>query len=202
LFSKGEKSTSNTAQGNNVGPGGSATTRVGASAPNNSPIVTSLNRADVEQQLIARLGQDIKGNPLRQEYEAKVAELARYQQGLTDHSIRDKAIANMANLPGSEKALAEAANNARRQLGVEYKNLTPEPLRDYIYEVNLKRYGDPLGPNVDLLVQRGKTYSQIVESAARPNPDVNKLLDGFGKWLSKQPDDYVQKHMHLLNGNN
>jgi hypothetical protein len=32
LFSKGEKSTSNTAQGNNVGPGGSATTRVGASA--------------------------------------------------------------------------------------------------------------------------------------------------------------------------
>jgi filamentous hemagglutinin len=34
LFSKGEKSTSNTAQGNNVGPSGSATTRVGASAPN------------------------------------------------------------------------------------------------------------------------------------------------------------------------
>jgi hypothetical protein len=33
LFSKGEKSTSNTAQGNNVGPSGSATTRVGASAP-------------------------------------------------------------------------------------------------------------------------------------------------------------------------
>jgi hypothetical protein len=137
-----------------------------------------------------------------QEYEAKVAELARYQQGPTDHSTRDKAIANMADLPGSEKALAEAANNARRQLGVEYKNLTPEPLRDYIYEINLKRYGDPLGPSVDFLVQRGKTYSQIVESAARPNPDVNKLLDGFGKWLSKQPDDYVQKHIHLLNGNN
>jgi filamentous hemagglutinin len=35
LFSKGEKSTSNTAQGNNVGPGGSATTRVGASASDN-----------------------------------------------------------------------------------------------------------------------------------------------------------------------
>ena len=162
---------------------------------NSSTIVTSLNRADFEQQLIARLGQDIKANPLRQEYEAKVAELARYQHGLTDNSIREKAIANMANLPGSERALAEAANNARRQLGVEYKNLTPEPLRDYIYEVNLKRYGDPLGPDVDLLVQRGKTYAQIVESAARPNPDVNKLLDGFGKWLSKQPDDYVHKYM-------
>ena len=41
-----------------------------------------------------------------------------------------------------------------------------------------------------------------MESAARPNSDVNKLLNGFGKWLTKQPDDYVQKHMHLLNGSN
>ncbi|ODC03114.1 hypothetical protein BFW38_05700 [Terasakiispira papahanaumokuakeensis] len=170
--------------------------------PSSSRVVTASNRAELEQQLISRLGSDIKNNPLRQEYEAKVAELAKYQQGLTDHSIRDKAVANMANLPGSEKALAERANNARRQLGVEYKNLTPEPLRDYIYDVNLKRYGDPLGPNVDVLAQRGKTYSQIVESASRPNPDVNKLLDGFGKWLSKQPDDYIQKHIHLLDGIN
>lgn len=167
---------------------------------NDTPTVTPLNRSELEQQLVARLGQDIKNNPLRQEYEAKVAELAKYQQALTDQSIRNKAVANMANLPGSEKSLAETAHNARRQLGIEYKNLTPEPLRDYIYEVNLKRYGDPLGPSVDLLVQRGKTYPQIVESAARPNPDVNKLLEGFAKWLSKQPDDYVQKHIHLLSG--
>ena len=62
----------------------------------------------------------------------------------------------MEIFPGSEKALAEAANNSR-QLGVECKNLSPEPLRDDIYEVNfkLKPYGDPLGPNVDFLVQRG-----------------------------------------------
>jgi len=179
-----------------------AKAKTGKIVPKNQLVVTSLNRADLEQQLVARLGKDIKGNPLRQEYETKVAELAKYQRGITDHSVRDKAIANMADLPGSEKALAEVANNARRQLGVEYKNLTPEPLRDYIYEVNLNRYGDPLGPTVDLLVQRGKTYSQIVKDAAKPNPDVNKLLDGFGKWLSKQSDDYVQKHVHLLNGNN
>jgi hypothetical protein len=60
----------------------------------------------LEQQLLTRLGQDIKDNPLRQEYEAKVAELAKYQQRLIDHSVRDKAIANMADLPGSEKALS------------------------------------------------------------------------------------------------
>jgi serine/threonine protein kinase len=42
LFSKGEKSTSNTAQGNNVGPSGSATTRVGASAPNNLPDINPI----------------------------------------------------------------------------------------------------------------------------------------------------------------
>ncbi|MFP8965676.1 RHS repeat-associated core domain-containing protein [Pokkaliibacter sp. CJK22405] len=166
------------------------------------PKVTALNRADLESKLVEKLGRDIKDNPLRKEYEQKVAELSRYQLGLTDHTIAEKALANMANLPGSEKVLAETANNARRQLGVEYKNLTPEPLRDYIYDVNMKRYGDPLGPGVDLLVQRGKTYSQIVESAARPNPDVNSLLGGFGKWLSKQPEDYLQKHMNLLSGSN
>jgi hypothetical protein len=43
LFSKGEKSTSNTAQGNNVGPSGSATTRVGASAPHKFTIPDSPN---------------------------------------------------------------------------------------------------------------------------------------------------------------
>jgi hypothetical protein len=45
LFSKGEKSTSNTAQGNNVGPGGSATTRVGASAPGKITNIANLNRS-------------------------------------------------------------------------------------------------------------------------------------------------------------
>jgi len=74
------------------------------------------------------------------------------------------------------RALAEDANQARRQLGVEYKNLTPKPLRDFIYEVNQSRYGDPLGPDVDYLVDQGHTYTDIIQSAARPNPDVDTLL--------------------------
>lgn len=36
-------------------------------------------------------------------------------------------------------------HKARRNLGVKYKDATPQPLRDYIYEVNIDRYGDPLG---------------------------------------------------------
>lgn len=96
------------------------------------------------------------------------------------------------------RALAEEANQARRQLGIEYKNVTPEPLRDFVYEVNRDRYGDPLGPNVDWFVNNGRTYTDIIQAAARPNPDVDALLGKFGDWLKQQPDSYIQQHMHLI----
>jgi len=67
-----------------------------------------------------------------------------------------------------------------------------------IYEVNKIRYNDPLGPTVDYLVNNGRTYTDIIQSAARPNPDVDTLLGKFGEWLQKQPDSYVQQNMHLI----
>ena len=145
------------------------------------------DRTSTQAHLIENLGANVKANPLRQEYEQKVADLSSYAAQINP---------NMS--PDELRILAEEANQARRQLGVDYKNLTPEPLRDYIYEVNLARYGDPLGPSVDSLLQAGKTYSQIIESAARPNPDVNKLLEGFEKWLSQKPDEYVKKYEKFL----
>jgi hypothetical protein len=45
----------------------------------------------------------------------------------------------------SEKSIAELMYQARRDLGVKYKDLTPELLKKYIYEINEARYGDPLG---------------------------------------------------------
>ncbi|RJX39277.1 cell wall-binding protein [Paenibacillus pinisoli] len=78
-------------------------------------------------------------------------------------------------------------NQARRDVGVKYKDVTPGPLRDYIYAVNKERYGgDPLGPTYEFLKADGKTDAQIIKSSSRPNPDVNKLLSGFEEWLRGQ----------------
>lgn len=146
-------------------------------------MLTPAERARLEADLVENLTADIKNNPLRAEYEDKVAELKKYS---------DQIKPNMTD--AELKQLAEEAHAARRNLGIEYKNLTPEPLRDFIYEVNKSRYGDPLGPTIDHLVKTGKSYEDIIRSAARPNPDVNKLLGKFSEWLSKQDDSYIIKH--------
>lgn len=125
------------------------------------------------QQIAQQVGQNIKNNPLRQAYENEVADLAKQADA-------------MLAAGQSEEQVARAMHEARRQLGVKYKDLTPEPLREYIYEVNQKRYGDKLGPTYDDLVKKGKSNAEIIKSACKPNPDVDKLLAGFGDWLKQQ----------------
>jgi hypothetical protein len=57
----------------------------------------------------------------------------------------------------------------RRDLGVEYKNLTPPKELERIYARNLEKYGDRLGPTIDYLRNvTGKTWEQIIKSASRP----------------------------------
>jgi hypothetical protein len=73
----------------------------------------------------------------------------------------------------------------RRDLGVKYKDATPQPLRNYIYEVNQARYGDPLGPLFEDLAKR-RTPDQIIGSSSRSNPDIDNLLSGFEEWLRRQ----------------
>jgi len=68
----------------------------------------------------------------------------------------------------NEEAIARTLHAARRSLGVEYKNLTDPTLLERIYERNLQRYGDKLGPTIEWLRNRGKTWKQINESASRP----------------------------------
>ena len=87
----------------------------------------------------------------------------------------------------SEEQVARTLNKARRDLGIKYKNATPQPLRDYIYEINMKRYGDILGPTYDWLVNtKGATNIEIIDSSSRPNLDIDKLLSGFEEWLRGQ----------------
>ena len=112
----------------------------------------------------------IKNAPLRQAYENEVSQLSSYGEKLSLEGL-------------SECEIAQILNEERRNLGIKYKDLTPQPLRDYIYKVNIERYGDKLGPTYEYLKMAGKTDAQIIESAARPNSNIDKLLEGFEAWL-------------------
>lgn len=172
-----------------IGSSFSDTTAVGTPAVPcacGSCVEPAFDRAAAQQQLVQGLASDIKNNPLRQEYETKVAGLSSYADQIPGKS------------PDQLEALAREANQARRDLGVQYKNLTPAPLLDYIKEVNMGRYGDPLGPTVDTLVDSGRTYTDIIKSAGRPNPNIDKLLSGFNDWLSAKPDAYIQHGLASL----
>jgi hypothetical protein len=67
----------------------------------------------------------------------------------------------------SPEEIARAVHGIRRQLGVEYKELTPDGLLQEIYKRNLEKYGDKLGPTIDFLRGRGSSWEDIIESATR-----------------------------------
>jgi uncharacterized Zn-binding protein involved in type VI secretion len=139
-------------------------------------------RQDAISGITSKMGEDFKNSPLRAEYEGRVAGLSDYETTLREQDLSDRDV-------------AQAMHQARRDLGVEYKDATPDPLRDYIYDVNTERYGDPLGPSFEDLEEKyNGDYDKIISAAKRPNPDVNKLLGGFSDWLGKQPSSTLAKY--------
>ena len=50
---------------------------------------------------------------------------------------------------------------------MQFKDLTPVPLRTQIFDRNVQRYGDPLVPSIEWLRDAGKSWEDIIESAAR-----------------------------------
>jgi hypothetical protein len=148
--------------------------------------------------VIAPMKGNMKQSPLRAEYEGKVAELKK----LAD---------DMLSAGKTPEEVARALHQARRNLGVQYKDLTPGPLRKYIYEVNTGRYGDELGPSFEFLVKKYEAdlakagitdqkaiFDKIIGASSRPNENVDKLLQNFGDWLKKQPPDYIDKAVQEL----
>jgi hypothetical protein len=93
--------------------------------------------------------------PLRQEYVDKVIALA------------DKANA-MRAAGHSAEDIARTLSADRRALGEEYKALTPPDQLAKIYERNLNKYGDKLGPTIDWQRNAGRSWEQIIEAASRP----------------------------------
>lgn len=92
---------------------------------------------------------------LRNEYELRVRQLAE-----TAIQMRSAGI-------GIE-TIARSIHGARRALAARYKELTPEPIRAQLYERTFAIYGDRIGPTFEFLTSKGKSWSQIIESAVRP----------------------------------
>ena len=74
---------------------------------------------------------------------------------------------SMREAGASSEDIARALHAERRALGVKYKNLTPPDELARIYARNKEKYGDPLGPSIDYLINRGKSWDDIIESAMR-----------------------------------
>ncbi|MBN1254276.1 MAG: VCBS repeat-containing protein [Deltaproteobacteria bacterium] len=92
------------------------------------------------------------GSALRKSYIAEVEALK--EQLLT---------MEVAGIP--RENIAKLLHAQRRALGVKYKNLTPPKKLEEIYQRNLRKYGDQLGPSIEWLRAKGKTWNQIIESA-------------------------------------
>jgi hypothetical protein len=89
---------------------------------------------------------------------------ARYRQDV--YVLEDAALAMRASGVG-EEATARALYSMRRELGIQYKALTPQNELERIFLRNVEKYGDPFGPSIDYLQSTGKTWQDIIDSAAR-----------------------------------
>ncbi|WP_434572518.1 hypothetical protein [Pseudomonas sp. Z3-8] len=92
--------------------------------------------------------------PLRQAYVDEV-------NSLSEISL------SMRAAGATPEQVARQLHQTRRELGVQYNDLTPPDKLVEIYERNLRVYGDKLGLSIDWLRAKGKSWEQITESASR-----------------------------------
>jgi hypothetical protein len=68
----------------------------------------------------------------------------------------------------SSETIARVEHVERRQLTANFKALTPEPWRSRIHHRTLAAHGDAVGPTIENLRARGKSWDDIIDSATRP----------------------------------
>jgi RHS repeat-associated protein len=68
----------------------------------------------------------------------------------------------------SSEEIARKVHQMRRDIGLKYKNLSNPDLLEKIYKRNIDKYGDKLGPTIEFLIEKGKSWDDIIESAIRP----------------------------------
>ena len=93
--------------------------------------------------------------PLRMEYVNEVRRL---------HSKLDE----MQSEGKNWEEIARTLNQERRDLGEKFKDITPPDLRERIYQRNIERYQDPLGPTVEWFRKRGVPWEDIARKACKP----------------------------------
>lgn len=95
-------------------------------------------------------------------------ELPLLRQQYINEVLELKDVGNTIRTAGmSAEDTARMLHQMRRDLGIQYKNLTPPDKLAEITARNIEKYGDPLGPSVDWLRAQGKSWEQIIESASR-----------------------------------
>jgi hypothetical protein len=94
-------------------------------------------------------------DPIRGEYERQVRELVELSTSLEQASA-------------DQETIARAVHAARSGLAERFKAITPELLRTRLRTRTLARYGNPIGPTIDDLRSRGKSWRDIIASATRP----------------------------------
>ncbi|MFJ4064095.1 DUF6861 domain-containing protein [Pseudomonas sp. NPDC089996] len=67
----------------------------------------------------------------------------------------------------SLEEIAKFAYSSRTTIKLKYREFTPPDILKTIDERNIGKYGDKLGPTFEWLVEKGKSYEQIIESATR-----------------------------------
>jgi hypothetical protein len=151
------------------------------------PATLSAERRAHLEKLADEIGTDFKDSETRQQYEADVAQLKE---------TADQLKTQRGESPEALWGIARYLWNERRRLATYYKDKTPEPLRDYIYYINQKRYRDPLGIKWEwdlpepqpadiptMLSKYGDDYNEMIRAATTPNPDIDVLLARFREWL-------------------
>ena len=103
---------------------------------------------------------------LRAEYNTRVVALSEVGERLGATALTEE----------GKETVARHVSGLRREIGREIKDRTPVELRLDIYERNLVDYNDEFGPTIEFLRAKGKSWDQIIQSAARPNGNLNKRL--------------------------
>jgi len=93
----------------------------------------------------------------------------RYETAVRD--LRERVAALRRDGVPAE-AIAREVHAERRRLAAHFKALTPEPYRTRIYERTVRVYGNELGPSIEFLRAKGRSWEAIIESAMRPGPPV------------------------------
>jgi hypothetical protein len=90
---------------------------------------TALTHEQKVQAIVDKMGTNIGTSPIRQQYKETV-------RGLPAEAEK------MRSEGKSSEEIARAMHQRRIDIGKQYKGMTPAPLRAYILEVNMGRYGN------------------------------------------------------------